>query len=53
MIDWLLSIFGRCAHTRTSFPQTDKGKTTVVCLECGRRFDYSWEHMRRGKEVTN
>ena len=52
MIAWLLSIFGRCAHTRTSFPQTDKaGTISVTCLECGRRFLYSWERMARGKEV--
>ena len=49
---WLFS----CSHPNTSFPQTtgtapDK-QTTVVCLDCGRKLEYDWEKMRRGKEVV-
>jgi hypothetical protein len=48
-------IFG-CAHNRTTFPLTTsrgsrltggEGKGTyVVCLTCGREFDYDWNEMR-------
>ena len=56
MINSLIgSIFG-CAHKRTTFPLTPSRKskvsegtrssTYVVCLNCGREFDYSWKEMR-------
>lgn len=38
-----------CRHRRTTFPQ-NVGKSSeryVVCLDCGKEFAYSWEHMRR------
>jgi hypothetical protein len=48
-------IFG-CAHNRTTFPLTTsrgsrlavgEGKATyVVCLTCGKEFDYDWNQMR-------
>lgn len=56
MINSLIaSIFG-CAHKRTTFPLTASRKspvsegarssTYIVCLNCGREFDYSWKEMR-------
>lgn len=49
------TIFG-CAHKRTTFPLTPshksgvsegtRGKTYIVCLNCGQEFDYSWKEMR-------
>ncbi len=46
----LLSLF-RCAHARTTFPQSPRGdvlqrKVSVVCLECGRELLYDWTRMR-------
>ena len=60
MITSLLnSLFG-CSHRRTTFPITparragfvnsDKG-TYVVCLNCGKEFDYNWKEMRIGSPV--
>lgn len=37
-------LFG-CSHRRTTFPLTKK-RTYVVCLECGREFQYDWQKMR-------
>jgi hypothetical protein len=49
------SIFG-CAHNRTTFPLTPSRKsklsegarkgTYIVCLDCGKEFDYNWKEMR-------
>ena len=55
-MNWLSSLFGLCAHTRTSFPQTPKrGKreTYVVCLSCGKSFAYDWQAMQRGAEIRD
>ena len=51
-------LFG-CAHNRTSLPITMRNKsragglpadqpseTYIVCLECGKKFPYSWEKMK-------
>jgi hypothetical protein len=56
----LSSIFG-CAHNRTTFPLTPSRKsqisggirhgTYVVCLDCGKEFEYNWKEMRIGKPV--
>ena len=56
MTRWLvdfLKYLGRCSHSRYTFPRTDlpSGVMSTVCLECGARFSYDWEHMRRGKPV--
>jgi hypothetical protein len=66
MLDALLnSLFG-CNHHRTSFPLTPSRRngisgsnysgqkrhgTYVVCLDCGKEFDYSWKEMRIGDAV--
>jgi hypothetical protein len=52
LIKSLLSILGRCTHRRHSWPQTikigDDKKTTVACLDCGKRVPYDWAGL--GKE---
>jgi hypothetical protein len=61
----LNSLFG-CSHRRTTFPLTPmrrgagftpapgaaRHSTYVVCLDCGKEFDYDWEGMRVGQPVT-
>jgi hypothetical protein len=55
------SIFG-CAHNRTTFPLTPSRRTKmsdggsrngtyIVCLDCGKEFDYNWKEMRIGSPV--
>jgi hypothetical protein len=59
------SLFG-CGHRRTSFPMTPSRRnaftasnytgpkrngTYVVCLDCGKEFDYNWKEMRVGEPV--
>jgi hypothetical protein len=54
MLDKLISILLGCKHEYTTFPQTqsqEKGMR-VVCLGCGREFEYDWDAMRRGREVA-
>ena len=57
----LSSIFG-CAHNRTTFPLTpsrrsmrsdgsSRNGTYIVCLDCGKEFDYNWKEMRIGNPV--
>ncbi len=57
---FLNSLFG-CNHKRTSFPITPAKKsgfangagkgTYIVCLDCGKEFDYDWQGMRVGAAV--
>ena len=51
----LLHLLFGCAHPRTTFPQSRGGahfpRCYVVCLCCGREFEYDWQHMRIGKPV--
>ena len=60
MIKSLLSTIFGCPHNRTTFPLTPNRKsltegarrgTYVVCLDCGREFDYNWKEMRIGNPV--
>ncbi len=58
MIDRLLNTFFGCAHKRTTFPLTPARKTGsglaqtyVVCLDCGKQFNYDWKSMQRGELV--
>ena len=53
----LASLFG-CAHPRTTFPilprahgKRAQGNPYVVCLECGKTFEYDWHTMRQGAEI--
>ena len=61
MMNTLLNVFFGCSHRRTTFPITPARKagktnsrtnTYVVCLDCGREFDYNWKEMRIGQPVT-
>lgn len=42
-----------CLHAHATFPQTPvrrgggRGQTYVVCLDCGREFEYDWQAMKR------
>jgi len=56
----LNALFG-CSHRRTTFPITParrvgksnvRNATYVVCLDCGKEFDYDWQEMRIGQPVT-
>lgn len=66
MLDALLNTFFGCNHKRTSFPLTPSRKngvygsnfsgpkrhnTYVVCLDCGKEFDYNWKDMRIGEAM--
>jgi hypothetical protein len=50
-------LFG-CSHERTTFPMRTKGSgetnrqgTYIVCLDCGKEFDYNWKEMHAGAAV--
>jgi hypothetical protein len=47
----LLAAFLGCPHRRMSVPLTPKAsrRTYVVCLECGKEFEYSWKEMKVGR----
>ena len=59
----LTTIFGRifgCSHNRTTFPLTmsrrcehagARKRTYVVCLGCGKEFNYNWKEMRIDRSV--
>ncbi len=66
MLDALLNTIFGCSHKRTSFPLTPsrrsglagsnfsgqkRNNTYVVCLDCGKEFDYNWSDMRVGEPV--
>lgn len=47
MLASLLWIFGICRHDRYTWPQ---GKQPhVVCLRCGKEFNYDLQQMKRGE----
>jgi hypothetical protein len=57
----LLNMLFGCSHRRTTFPLTPARKagksntrnaTYVVCLDCGKEFDYNWQEMRIGEPVS-
>ena len=55
MIDSLSNLLFNCRHRHTSFPQRPASRRGappeemyVVCLDCGKRFQYDWERMRIG-----
>jgi hypothetical protein len=56
MFSLLNAMFG-CSHKRTTFPMTPARRTQmspetarrgtyVVCLDCGKEFDYNWKEMK-------
>ena len=62
MMNTLLNAIFGCSHRRTTFPLTPARKvgkatgrnaTYVVCLDCGKEFDYDWQEMRIGQPVAS
>src|SRR5689334_3597297 len=60
MIDTLLNLVFRCAHRRLTRPLTSvsqKGmpysETYVVCLDCGKQFEYDLKEMHVGKAIDH
>jgi DNA-directed RNA polymerase subunit RPC12/RpoP len=58
LIDTLLNLLFRCAHRRLTRPLTPVNRqdgphldTYVVCLDCGKQFEYDLEKMRIGKVI--
>jgi hypothetical protein len=59
MIDTLLHLLFRCRHhrlTRPMAPMTKAGtphsESYVVCLDCGKHFEYDLSRMRIGKAIN-
>lgn len=62
MLNSLFEIVFGCAHRRTTFPLTPsrnlrraegaRGGTYIVCLDCGKEFDYNWKEMRIGSPTA-
>ncbi len=59
----LVDLLMGCAHQRTTFPLTPTRRsaapgvtrnttTYVVCLDCGKEFDYNWKEMRLGRQMA-
>jgi DNA-directed RNA polymerase subunit RPC12/RpoP len=60
MIDNLLNLLFRCSHrrlTRPVSPITKRGEprseSYVVCLDCGKQFEYDLSEMRIGKAIDH
>ena len=60
MIDSLLNLLFRCSHrrlTRPVAPITKAGQphsqSYVVCLDCGKQFEYDLQEMRMGKAINH
>ena len=60
VIDTLLNLLFRCAHrrlTRPVAPMTKAGQphsqSYVVCLDCGKQFEYDMKEMRIGKLIDH
>ena len=58
MIDSVLNLLFRCSHrrlTRPVAPITKAGqphsRSYVVCLDCGKQFEYDAQEMRIGKAI--
>ena len=60
MIDTVLNLVFRCSHRRLTRPVTPVTKagqphaqTYVVCLDCGKQFEYDVKEMRIGKPIAH
>jgi hypothetical protein len=60
VIDTLLNLLFRCSHrhlTRPVAPITKSGQphsqSYVVCLDCGKQFEYDMKEMRIGKAIDH
>lgn len=58
MIDTILNLLFRCRHGRLTRPVSTVSKrgqpgnaSYVVCLECGKRFEYDLDNMQIGKPI--
>ena len=58
MIDKIWNLLFRCRHRRLSRPLSlvtragqAPSRTYVVCLDCGKQFDYDVQRMRIGKVI--
>jgi hypothetical protein len=60
MIDSVLNLLFRCSHRRLTRPMTPvmktggrSGDTYVVCLDCGKQFEYDLKTMQMGKAIDH
>ena len=66
MLQLLMNTFFGCSHRRTTFPMTPTRKnggfpagvlvhseTYVVCLDCGKQFEYDLDRMQIGKPIDH
>lgn len=58
MIDSLMNLLFRCSHRRLTRPVSPvskagqpQGQAYVVCLDCGKQFEYDVTEMRIGKAI--
>jgi hypothetical protein len=58
MIDSVLNLLFRCSHRRLTRPMAPvsragrpQSQTYVVCLDCGKQFEYDVQTMRMGKAI--
>ena len=44
----LVEVCFGCSHAKTSFPRSrvNGSQYYVVCLDCGKEFDYDWQEMK-------
>lgn len=60
MIDSVLNLLFRCSHRRLTRPITpvlktggQSGDTYIVCLDCGKQFEYDLKTMQIGKAIDH
>jgi hypothetical protein len=60
MIDTVLNLLFRCPHRRLTRPVAPitkagqpHGQSYVVCLDCGKQFEYDLNEMRIGKAIDH
>jgi len=60
MIDSVLNLIFRCSHRRLTRPMTPvtkagkpHGQAYVVCLDCGKQFEYDVQTMHMGKAIDH
>ena len=60
MIDTVTNLLFRCPHHRLTRPMapitkagTPHSQSYVVCLDCGKQFEYDLSHMRIGKPIDH
>lgn len=60
MIDSVLNLLFRCSHRRLTRPMTPlskagrpHGQAYVVCLDCGKQFEYDVQTMHMGRPIDH